>query len=153
MKKSNVTRSTAECSFDELNPKFIEYLKSYCETNKLDNIEKEVLHCFVTTNLEKGFFGGDKTSYTIICITKRFLFWGIIFDKKDTGIAAAQWNEISEIHDWETSESGKLVEDHGIEIFGFIYMWSRRSSWFIGLGDDDAGKRCRRILKDTIPKS
>jgi hypothetical protein len=151
MKKSDFTRSTVECGFSSLRPKFIEYMRKYIEEHKLENIEKEVLHCFQTTNLKKGFLGKIKTSYTDICITTRFLFWAII-DEKETGVAAAQWSDISEIWDWEATESGKMIEDSGVELFGFIYLWSKRGRWFIGLGNDIAGKKCRELLKEAIGK-
>jgi hypothetical protein len=152
MKKSEYTRATAECRFTELKPKFVKYLKNYLETHNLKIDESEIFQCFETTNLKKGFFGGTKVSYTIMCVTKRFLFWGTITDKEESGIAAAQWADISEIWDWETSEHGKIIEDHGIRIFGFIYLSSHRAEWFIGLGDDEAGKRCRTLFKEMIIK-
>lgn len=152
MKKSDYTRSTAERPYADLHPKFHHYIRKYAEINGLENIENEVLQCFVTTNLKKGFFGKAKTNYTVICITKRFLFWGIIDDDKETGIGGAKWEEISEIRDWETSEMGKMVMDSGVDIFGFIYKASRRASWFIGLGNDSAGSKCRVVLKEIINK-
>ncbi|MBI5538757.1 MAG: hypothetical protein HY951_01760 [Bacteroidia bacterium] len=154
MKKSDYTRSTVECRYSELNPKFIEYLKSYLDIQKLGDIkeiEKEVINCFITTNLKKSLFG-TQTNYTIICITKRFLFWGIISDKKDTGIGAAQWTDIAEIRNWEDTEMGTLVEEHGVEILGFMFRASHRSKWFIGLDENDAGKRCRTIVSEMIKK-
>jgi len=152
MKKSDYTRSTAEWTYADLNPKFHIYIRKYSEVNGLENIENEVLQCFVTTNFKKGFLGRVKTNYTVICITNRFLFWGIIEDDKETGIGGAKWEEISEIRDWETSEMGKLVADSGVDIFGFIYKASRRSSWFIGLGKDNAGDKCRRAMKEMLKK-
>jgi hypothetical protein len=150
MKKSDYSRSTIKCKFEDFKPKFIQYFKNYINLHKLGEIEKEVLHCFETTNIRKGFLGKTQTSYLEIFLTKRFLIWGVIFDKKETGIAAAQWNEISEIQDWETSQFGKMIEDHGLEMFGFIYQSSERGKWFIGLGNDEAGRECRKIMKELI---
>ncbi|MCU0372757.1 MAG: hypothetical protein MUE56_05895 [Ignavibacteria bacterium] len=152
MKKSNFTRSTAERTFADLPQKFHKYLKKYTEIHKIENSDNEVLQCFVTTNLKKRFLGRVKTTYTVICITKQFLFWGIIDDNKDTGIAGAKWEELSEIRDWENSEMGRIVEDSGVEIFGFIYRSSRRSTWFLGLGKDNAGDNCRAVLKEVLIK-
>lgn len=152
MKKSDYTRSTIECDFAEVKPKFTADLKKYAEINNLGEIEKEGRFCFETTNSKKGFLGRIKTNYTVICITKRFLFWAIIDDKKDSGMAAAQWSDISEIWDWEETEMGKLYQDQGVELFGFIYLWSKRSRWFIGIDKSEAGQKCRAIMKKLIEK-
>ena len=153
MKKSDYTRSTIECKYNEFKSAFIDDLRTYIERHKLGEIQNEVLHCFETTNHKKGFLGKIKTNYTEICMTTRFLFWGIANDNKGSGIGAAQWNEIAEIQDWESSEPGKIIEDHGVELFGFIYQASERSRWFIGLGDDEPGKKCRKIIKEFIVSS
>ncbi len=150
MKKSDYTRSTMECKFEEFNPKFLQYLKTYIEVHKLQENDLNALACFETKNLKRGFLGKLKTSYTEICITKRFLFWAIIDEKKESGVAAAQWNEISEIKEWHDTDAGNYVEDFGVELFGFIYQWSKRSRWFIGIENNDAGSKCRELMIELI---
>ena len=152
MKKSDYTRSTVECRYDELKPVFRREVKKYAEENKLGDVENEVLHCFETTNHKKGFLGRVKTSYTEICITKRFLFWNIVADKDEEGVGKAQWSDVLEVRSWEESELGKLVEGSGVEMFGFLFRASRRGTWFIGLGNDDAGRKCTALLKEMIKK-
>lgn len=152
MKKSDYTRSTIECRYDELKPLFRREVKKYAEENKLGDVENEVLHCFETTNLKKGFLGRVKTSYTEICITKRFLFWNIVTDKDEEGVGKAKWSDILEVRSMEESELGKLVEESGVEMFGFLFRASRRGTWFIGLGNDDSGRKCTALLKEMIKK-
>ena len=152
MRKSDYIRSTAACKFENLKPKFIQYLKAYTQKHKLENIEKEVPQCFEVTNIKTGFLGKEEISYTGICVTKRFLFWGVTFDKKETAVAASQWNEISEIMDYETSEFAKMIEDHGLRFSGFVYQSGESGGWFIGLGEDDAGNKCRKLMKEMINK-
>ena len=152
MKKSDYTRSTAECRYDELKPVFRNNIRTFAEEYKLGDVEKEILHCFETTNLKKGFLGKIKTNYTEICLTKKFLFFGIFTDKEEPGVGAAQWSDISEIRDWKDSEMGQLFEESGVEAFGFLYRSSRRGTWFIGLGNDDAGRKCAALMKDMIKK-
>lgn len=148
MKKSPYTRSTVETRFHDLHPKFVGYLRSYAELYKLGEIEQDVRNCFVTTNKKKGLLGGTHTDCTVVCMTGRFLFWGIISDKKETGVAAAQWSEISEIRDWNNSAMGAVMEDQGVELLGFIYQASKRASWFIGLDNGSAGMKCRTLLQE-----
>ena len=152
MKKSEFTRLTHECSLAELQPKFNHYLTEYLNTNRLKLVDNEVRYCFETTNTKKGFFGKTLINYTNICISNDFLFWGIISDKKESGIAAAKWSDISEIWNWADTEKGKYFEDSGIELYGFIFQWSHKTKWFIGLGNDEAGKRCIQIMSSIIKK-
>jgi len=150
MKKSDYARSTMECKFDALKPAFINELKTFATKHKLGSVENEVINCFETMNIKKGFLGRKQTSYTQICVTKEFLFWDVITDKYKPGVAAAKWTDISEIWNWEETEFGKMIEDHGLEIFGFTYLASERGRWFIGLGNDAAGAKCSQIIKSMI---
>jgi hypothetical protein len=152
MKKSEYTRSTVECRYDELKPVFRNNVRLYAEDYKLGDVENEVLHCFETTNLKKGFLGRVKTNYTEICFTKRFLFWIIVKDKDDEGVGAAQWADIVEVREWADTEMGQVLEESGVELFGFLYRASRRCTWFIGIGKDDAGNKCASLLKEFIKK-
>jgi hypothetical protein len=72
MKKSEYTRSTKDCRYDELKPLIRSEVRAYAEEYKLGDVENEILYCFETTNQKKGFLGRVKTNYTEICITKRF---------------------------------------------------------------------------------
>lgn len=150
MKKSDYSRTTRSCSFNDLKSGFIKGIKTYAEQYNLGDVISEVQHCFETTNTKKGFLGKIKTNYTEICITSKFLFWNIVNDENESGVAAAKWSDISEINDWEKTEMGKMVEDSGVEMYGFIHMSSHRSRWFIGLGNDDAGKQCRTLLNNSL---
>jgi hypothetical protein len=152
MKKSEYTRSTRVCRYDEMKPAFRNSIRVYAEEYKLGDVESEILNCFETTNLKKGFLGKIKTSFTEICITKKYLFFGIFTEKDEKGVGAAAWSDISEIREWKDSEMGKLIDESGVEMFGFLYRSSRRGTWFIGLGNDDAGKKCTLIMKNMLIK-
>ncbi len=79
------------------------------------------------------------------------MFWNSIIIEHDISTVAAQWIDISEISNWKTSEMVKaLIEDYGLEIFGFLHYANHRSSWFIGLGEDHAGKNCRDTLRSIL---
>jgi hypothetical protein len=93
-----------------------------------------------------------KTDYTEICITKRYLFFGIFTDKVEEGVGAALWKDVAEVREWKDSELGKLIEETGVELFGFLFRSSRRGTWYIALGDDDAGRKCTAIMKEMVKK-
>ncbi len=150
MKKSEYTRSTIERRFDEMKPTFRNNIRTFAEEYKLGDVESEILHCFETTNKKKGFLGRVKTDFTEICITKRYLFFGIFTDKAEEGVGVAQWIDIAEVREWKDSELGTIFEETGVEMFGFLFRSSRRSTWYIALGNDDAGRKCTLLMKEMI---
>ncbi len=152
MKKSDYTRSTLERRFDEMKPTFRNNIRAFAEEYKLGDVENDILHCFETTNKKKGFLGRIKTDYTEICITKRYLFFGIFTDKVKERVGVAEWKDIIEVREWKDSELGKLIEETGVELFGFLFRASRRSTWYMGLGNDDAGSKCTSVMKEMANK-
>lgn len=144
---------TIEVPFSSAPTRFRELLKRYAELNKLGEIESGIHECFVTeTDAPKMFFGGKKTISSIICFHDEYLFWGIIEDKKSDGVVCAKWSELSEVIEWEDSEKAQLADLHGVEIFGFLYMRSQRSTSFLALDKSVSGLKCRQMLKDRIQK-
>ena len=152
MKKSEYTRSTLERRLDEMKPSFRNNIRAFAEEYKLGDVENDILHCFETTNKKKGFLGRIKTDYTEICITKRYLFFGIFTDKVEEGVGVAEWKDIIEVREWKDSELGSLIEETGVEMFGFLFRSSRRSTWYVALGNDDAGRKCTAIFKEMVKK-
>ncbi|MCX6157984.1 MAG: hypothetical protein NTY74_08420 [Ignavibacteriae bacterium] len=152
MKKSEYIRSTLECRFDEMKPSFRNNVRAFAEEYKLGDVENEIINCFETTNRKKGFLGRIKTDYTEICITKGYLFWGTFTDKAEDGIGAAEWKDMIEVREWKDSELGKLIEESGVEMFGFLFRASHRGTWYIALGNDDAGRKCTSVMKEMANK-
>ena len=56
MKKNPYTTTTREVRNDEIHPKFIKYLEEYAGLYMLGDIEKDIQHCYISTNQKKGFF-------------------------------------------------------------------------------------------------
>ena len=152
MKKSEYTRSTLERRFDEMKPTFRNNIRIFAEEYKLGDVESEILHCFETTNQKKGFLGRVKTDYTEICITKTYLFFGIFTDKVKEGVGVAEWKDIIEVREWKDSELGSLIEETGVEMFGFLFRSSHRSTWYVALGNDDEGRKCIALMKEMAKK-
>lgn len=150
MKKSDYTRTTVECRFEDFQPSFSAYLQKYLRDHAMEESELQPIACFETTSLKKGFWGRVKTTYTEIYLTQRFLFWAHIEPKKESGIAAAQWSEISELREWEDTQMAQLRQEAGIELFGFIYKWSKRSAWFMGLDKSEAAMKCRQLMRELM---
>ena len=150
MKNNIFSRSTRECLFDELNNDLIKLFKDLFLRNDFPGIESKIISCFETESLRKKIFS-VKTEYTGIILTPDILFWGMA-GNKNPGVAAAVIKEISDVKDYEKSENYEIMNDNGLLIFGFIRHASLRSEWFIGLGEDKVGERCRHLLRALIDK-
>jgi hypothetical protein len=136
-----------------MKPTFRNNIRAFAVEYKLGDVEREILNCFETTNQKKGFLGRVKTDYTEICITKNYLFFGTFTDKIEEGVGAALWKDVAEVREWKDSELGSLIEETGVEMFGFLFRSSRRSTWYISLGNDDAGKKCCSLFKEMIKEN
>jgi len=130
-----------------MNPGLVKVFTERFSKNEFPGIESKIITCFEVESLRKKFFG-TKIEYTGIVLTPEVLFWGMANNVIGPFAAAAQLKEISEIRDYENTESCKIMQDHGIEIFGFNYQASRRGTSFIGLGDDESGAKCRKVLRE-----
>jgi len=136
-----------ECKFKDLKEQFVHHLEIYNQRRMIDDIEKEVLYCFQTTNHKKRLFFGPKIEFSFVCITNKFLYWGNT-DLKETYISAAKWMEIDEICDWKNSVLAEFSIDYGVMALGLTNLTGYKGQWFIGLGDDTAGNKCIKLLKE-----
>lgn len=150
MKKSKFQRSTKEVSLSQIHPQFIEYLNEYALMHSLQNEDIRITDCFETSSTYKTFFGKQKVQYTVIGFSENFLFWSNIIPGRRTGMAAVKWNDILEVCNWENTIHGRMMEDSGVEIFGTIYNWVKRSRWGIFLGKDLAADKFRSLLRQRV---
>mgnify|MGYP001213536413 FL=1 len=151
MKKITNDPHTIEVPFASAPTRFRELLRNYTEFNKMGDIESGIHECFVTeTDAPRLFFGGKKTLYSIICFHDDYLFWALIEDKKSDDVVCARWSELSAVTEWEDSQKAALADLHGVEIFGFLYMRSQRSTSFLALDKSVSGLKCRKMLKERI---
>jgi len=154
MKKLSNDPHTIEAPYANAPSRFRELLRQYVEFNKLGDIESGIRECFITeTDAPRLFFGGKKTIYSILCFHDEYLFWAIIEDKKSDDVVCAKWQELSDVTEWEDSAKAALADLHGVEIFGFLYMRSQRSTSFLALDKSVSGLKCRQMLKDKIAEN
>jgi len=151
MKNEIFSRSTRECYFDQLNPDLAKAFKDRFLQDEFPGIESKIITCFETESMRKKLFS-TRTEYSGVILTPDVLVWGMSGIKRNPFAAMAQIKEISEIRDYEKTESCKIMQDTGLELFGFIYLFSKRSTWFIGLGADQSGERCRHLLRELHNK-
>ena len=144
-------RATRACSFSEFPPEIVAAIGKYAEKHQLGNIEAGALTYAETVSekMKQGFFSKifgppDYAVKTCMIITPERLLWATLSAKNQTAVLAARLADV-EIRDFSSS----LVEDSGIEVFGFINEFSERVTAFIGLGEDAAAEAFRRVLKQA----
>jgi hypothetical protein len=143
-------RTTHECSFNEFLPKIIAAIRTYAKENEFGETETNVLICAETSSekIKQGFFskffGGNFAVKTCVVITPERILWATLDNKNETAVLAARLSEV-EIKDF----SSNLIEDTGLEIFGFIGEFAERLTVFIGLGEEEVAQKLRRVLKEA----
>lgn len=148
-------RTTRECSVAELHPELMKAVREYAGKQNLGDIESEAIICCETTSerLKKGllsrFFGDpDDFHHTAMLLTPVLLIWGTTGKRRGTSIVSARLADI-EVRDYDSS----LIEDSGLDIFGFLNQSPERGQAFIGLGEGEAAERFRRALKERVARS
>lgn len=148
-------RTTRECSVAELRPELAKAIREYAVKHDLGDVEAELIICCETTSerLKKGLlsrlFGDpDALHHTAMLLTPGLLIWGTTGDRRGTSIVSARLADI-EVRDYDSS----LIEDSGLDIFGFLNQSSERVHAFIGLGEGEAAERFRRALKERVVQS
>jgi hypothetical protein len=142
-------RATRECSFEEFPPEIVAALGKYAAKNELGNLAADALLCAETSSekINRGFFskifgGGSFAVKTCVVVTPARVLWATLDNKNATAVLSARLNDI-EIRNYQST----LIEDTGLEFFGSIGDFPERATAFIGLGDDAAGEKLRRVLK------
>lgn len=145
-------RTTKPCKFDELPPETLQAIRKYLEKHELSDIEANILMgCETTsTRIQKpGFFaklfggGVNFAESTVMFLTPRWLIWCTTDGQNNKTVLAARVSEI-EVKDYKSD----LIEDSGVEIFGFINKSPERVHAFIPLGEEDYAGMFSQLLKD-----
>jgi len=146
-------RATRECSFNEFPPEIVAAVRKYAEKNDLGNLEAQALMCAETSSakIKQGFFakvfgGAAFAVKNCVVVTPERILWATLDNKNETAVLTARFEDV-EIKDF----SSNLVEDTGLQVVGSISHFSERASAFIGLGDEPAAQKLRRLLQDAAP--
>lgn len=144
------TRSTRECSIDQLRPELSRALREYIQTHAVGN-ETEIIMCCETTSVKKetgalSFLmesGPDAVSYTAMLITADRLMWARSGDKSKTVVVSANLKDIR-VNVFDSS----ILKDTGLEINGYPMGAKWRHRGYIGLGPEPAAQKfCEEVRK------
>ena len=133
-------RSTVESSYGDLAPEVRASLEAYAEKHELGDVGADATFCAVTISERKKLFGRRRQTVSVVA-TPAHLLW-TLGEGGDVTTVGVRRSEV-EIREFRSD----LVQDTGIEVFGFVPMGApERATAFIGLGPEAAGQKLREAL-------
>ena len=136
-------RSTREASYASFSPAVHRAIADYAEKRDLGDLGSAAVFAAETTSTreKRKLFGkGSETQTTSILVTPELLVWVVENDDGAVPLAAKRSEiEVKEFH-------SDLVDDTGLEVFGFVLGAPERATAFIGLGPGAAADRLRARL-------
>ncbi len=153
---SDYTRSTRECTFDQLRPELQAALRARAEQKALGDSAATASIVGETTSEKKesGLMGklrgGASIQYTAMILTPKWLVWVATNDTGEAG--GVMWAKLTDITvtDYAASPNYRLVPDSGVEVFGLLAEFPERARAFIGLGNETAAVHFRQTLAAAI---
>lgn len=144
-------RSTREVSFDQLPVPMKTEMQKHIELYNLGDILSDALMCIQTDSekAKKGLFGSAELVQQGAVVTPRWLVWVVSGTKTPEPAALSALLTDIVIQDYADTEFAKLVPDSGIQINGKFTDVSENASAFIGLQENDAGRK----FKETVIKA
>ena len=149
-------RSTRECTFEQLRPEIIDAMRMYAKKHGLWGFEPDIVMCVETTSEKKktgmvgGLLGGDPdpVHYLGIVLTPRHMIWARSGKKYGKVVLSAALKEI-EVKDF----ASPLVDDTGLEVYGFVEGAEEKVTAFIELDDGLAAQIFKERLKSAITQA
>jgi len=152
---SEYTRSTRECTLDELRPELASAIRAQVEKYQIGKIEAGALMCIETTSTrqKKGLFGGSsEVIHMGVLLTPQWLIWAAGKPNEKPGIISARIGDI-DARDFENTAMYKIMPDSGVDVTGRYTDVTQQGMSFIGLGPEPAGQKFRQLLHETIEKA
>ena len=146
-------RTTRECTLDNMHPELAAAFQAYIEKYELEEIAAKAMICCETISTkEKKILLGSKMEVEIAgtILTPQWLFWAGGKEKETPGVFLARLHDLR-VEDYEKSSMYKMIQDTGLNVFGFQTA-SGPGSIFIGLGPQPAAQKFRDMLREAISK-
>jgi len=148
------TRTTRECSLDNLNPALRAAMRANAAQYQLGDLEPDVLMCCETTSIhqKKGMFGGADTTLSAVFVTPKWLIWADSTDQNHAGAGSAELRLI-DVRDYETTAMNAIAPDLGLNITGRYTDRNKTGMTFIVLGSGPDGQKFRQVLGEALNKA
>jgi hypothetical protein len=147
-------RSTRELSFEELSAVMKTEIHRHIELYNLGDILSDVSMCILSQAAKnrKGLFGSAETNQTGVVLTPRWLLWVITGPNTPQGVLTAQLQDVV-VQDYQETPFAKMVPDSGIQVNGKFTDATESASAFIGLEDNEAGRKFKEWGVDAVQKA
>jgi hypothetical protein len=148
---SDYNRTTRECPVSQLHPELRQAIRSYFQERELGDLETETLMCCETISERKDFGKiasmlkgvSDTTIHMGMLLTSQMLIWVRRGDQTGIVLNAASLKEIQ-----VRPSMSILMNDAGLEIFGYIENSKSRVRGFVGMGEGLAAEKfCEEVKK------
>jgi hypothetical protein len=152
---SDYTRSTRECTFDQLRPDLRRAILEFARMGEIGSLPDSILGCCETKSEKKagGFFSGwfesgaDHIIYTGALFTAEWLVWARSGDLSGTHVTAARLADIQ-----VKPFASLLVRDNGLEVFGYVGDSKSRIRGYIGMGPEPAAQAFCQAAQQAAEK-
>jgi hypothetical protein len=153
---SDYTRTTRECTFDQLRPELQAAIRERAEQKAMGDLAATAtIVCETTSEKKKSGLlgklrGGASIQYTAMALTPKWLVWVATDDKGQAG--GVMWARLTDITvtDYAVSPNYKLMPDSGVEVFGLLAEFPERARAFIGLGSEPAAVHFKEAVTQAV---
>ncbi len=148
---SEYTRTTRECSVDQLHPEIFRAIQQYFQEHKLGHLQSETIACCETISEKRkdSWLNSkqDKTIYTGMLLTSDWLIWVHYGDRSGIRLNVANLKEIGA--DYHTS---LFTKDSGLEIAGYLGDTKDRVRGYIAMGTGPATEKFCEEVRQAVNK-
>ncbi|MGE5374441.1 MAG: hypothetical protein ACM3XO_05235 [Bacteroidota bacterium] len=148
---NGAVRKTRICSFETLDEKLRDAIRSHGTEYGLQDLETDVLMCCETLSAwqEKGFHGGIRTSLSAIYVTPRWLVWADGSRDQEAMAGTAQLKHI-DVGDAHSAGGYSISPDQGLSVSGRTTRRTNPETLFLVLDSEAEGRQFRRVLQDAL---
>ena len=147
-------RSTRELSFDQLPDLMKTEIDRHIELYNLGGILSGALMCIHSnaTKAKAGLFGAAEINQMGVVLTPRWLVWAISGTETPPSALSALLQEIV-VQDYADTPFAKMVPDSGVQVNGKFTDVSESASVFIGLEENEAGRKFKELLVNAVQEA
>jgi hypothetical protein len=144
-------RKTRSCSFQALDGKLRDAIRSHGTEFGLQDLETNILMCCETLSAwqQKGFHGGIHTSLSVVYVTPTWLVWADASWDQDPTAGTAQLKHI-DVSDSVGPGSYNISSDQGLRVSGRQTRKNSRGTTFLVLDAEAEGRQFRQVLQEAL---
>ena len=147
-------RNSETIVFKNLPTTLKETVYKHCKLYNITDFEQAIISCIQTTSEKKTqsffkkLFSAPVKPIQIITILSDTCL--ILVETSGSFVFSYQLKDIEINTQMEAIYAKQNIEDFGVDIFGFQNGANKKSSYFLGLGKDDAGQGFKNSLLEQL---